>query len=389
MIDVAKLWDIFCKVIDNYGDLGVCWRLSADLAARGERVRLWVDDASALRWMAPQGGEGVEVRAWTEPLDLHAVTAGDILVEAFGCEIDPIYIANYSIRTREKGLNGLWINLEYLSAEDFVMRSHGLPSPVMGGPGKGLTKHFFYPGFTPRTGGLLREPDLLQRRAGFAREPWLKQLGITLNTARKERLVSLFCYEPPALGALLRRLASGCVPTRLLVTAGRATQAVLAEISSQNRLFPTWNKDSLLSFLYIPPLGQRQFDELLWACDLNFVRGEDSLVRAIWAGQPFVWQIYPQGDDAHHAKLQAFLDMMAAPASLRRLTWGWNAVPGAVSPRAPLGALAGLEAFQPSQPMPPLDLPAWGACATALRTRLLAQPDLTSQLIDFVNARRP
>ena len=31
------LWDLFCRVIDNHGDLGVCWRLARDLAARGER----------------------------------------------------------------------------------------------------------------------------------------------------------------------------------------------------------------------------------------------------------------------------------------------------------------------------------------------------------------
>ena len=58
----ARSWDIFCQVIDNFGDIGVCWRLAADLAARGHQVRLWVDDASALHWMAPQGAAGVEVR---------------------------------------------------------------------------------------------------------------------------------------------------------------------------------------------------------------------------------------------------------------------------------------------------------------------------------------
>ncbi len=59
-------WDLFCRVIDNFGDIGVCWRLAADLGARGESVRLWVDDASALAWMAPQGSAGVEVLRWTD-----------------------------------------------------------------------------------------------------------------------------------------------------------------------------------------------------------------------------------------------------------------------------------------------------------------------------------
>ena len=138
-------WDIFCKVIDNYGDIGVCWRLSADLASREEQVRLWVDDATALAWMAPGGCAGVEVLAWTEPFTHHGVTPGDVLVEAFGCDIAPEFIAAYAKSTSARGSNHSWINLEYLSAEPYAQRSHGLPSPVVSGPGAGLTKHFFYP----------------------------------------------------------------------------------------------------------------------------------------------------------------------------------------------------------------------------------------------------
>ena len=54
-------WDLFCRVVDNFGDVGVCWRLAADLAQRGEQVRLWIDDASALTWMALQGARGVKM----------------------------------------------------------------------------------------------------------------------------------------------------------------------------------------------------------------------------------------------------------------------------------------------------------------------------------------
>ena len=370
------LWDIFCKVIDNYGDIGVCWRLSADLAARGERVRLWVDDASALQWMAPQGCNGVEVRAWTQPLATDGLftgglSPGDVLVEAFGCEVAPEYIATYAYSTRARGIKHRWINLEYLSAEAFVVRSHGLPSPVMRGPGAGLTKHFFYPGFTQGTGGLLREADLLQRQAGFERDPWLKQFGITVNPARSERLVSLFCYEPPALNALLQQLANDATPTRLLVTPGRAAQAILILLEHKNRLEPSWNIHSSLLFSYLPPLTQRQFDELLWACDLNFVRGEDSLVRALWAGKPFVWQIYPQHDGAHHAKLDAFLDWMNAPPSLRRFSRQWNGIalaPEGSNQHIPFGAP---------------DMAQWGAAAQQARARLLAQTDLVTQLLAF------
>jgi uncharacterized repeat protein (TIGR03837 family) len=359
----TMLWDIFCKVIDNHGDIGVCWRLSAQLARRGERVRLWVDDPSALAWMAPGGEAGVEVfrwengMAWPEP--------GDAVVEAFGCELDEAFVAAIAARTRRQGRQPAWVNLEYLSAEKYVERSHGLPSPVSAGPGRGLVKHFFYPGFTPGTGGLLREPDLPQRQAAFDATAWLAAQGIQGSG----RVASLFCYEPPALAELLAHLAAGPEPTRLLVTAGRATAAVRAAVENKKGLQPRWNGGSLLSISYLPLLAQADFDHLLWASDLNFVRGEDSLVRALWAGKPFVWHIYPQHDGAHHAKLHAFLDWLGAPASLRRFHDAWNGI----------GARH-LEAPQPAQ---------WRACAIEARDSARQLPDLAGQLLGWARRGAP
>ncbi len=369
-------WHIFCKVIDNHGDIGVCWRLSCDLAARGEQVRLWVDDPSALVWMAPPGctrqagHAGVGVRRWPKTIENPLFSDSNVLIESFGCEINPEYIANFAEYSRlnaEK--TSSWINLEYISSEPYAGASHGLRSPVMAGPGRGLTKHFFYPGFTPRTGGVLREPDLLPRQAGFDRAAWLKKHGIFW---RGERLVSLFCYEPEALGALLAQLANGPMPVKLLVTPGRARQAVDAWFAGRMGRACRPMIRGQLSFVDLPALSQMEYDELLWACDLNFVRGEDSLVRACLAGIPFVWHIYPQDDYAHHAKLDAFLDMMDAPPALRRFHHVWN---GMDRPSA----------------LPDIDLAEWRAAAQALRSALLAQTDLTTQLIAFVQstAKKP
>ena len=174
-------WDIFCEVIDNFGDIGVCWRLSADLAARGIQVRLWVDDPSALVWMAPQGCPGVEVRRWTQPLDVEGLEPSGVWVEAFGCTIAPEFVASYAYYTCANGLKPIWINLEYLSAEPYVERCHALPSLVRVGPAAGRQKWFFYPGFTALTGGLLREANLAQRQASFDAEAWLEALWPRLD----------------------------------------------------------------------------------------------------------------------------------------------------------------------------------------------------------------
>ena len=383
-------WDIFCNVIDNHGDLGVCWRLASDLVARGQRVRLWVNHAAALAWMAPQAVQtrNLKVLAWTRPLsaaDLALAQAdpAQVVVEAFGCEIAPEFIAAYATNTTASGLNDqiaapfpVWLNLEYLSAEAYVERCHALPSLQRSGPAAGLTKWFFYPGFTHATGGLLREADLAQRQARFDAPAWLAQRGLPTEG---EQRVSLFCYEPLALPGLLAQLKQHGLngkPTRLLVTSGRAEKAVQQALKkhfyNKNGTLPSDLLPGLLSISYLPSLSQADYDHLLWACELNFVRGEDSLVRALWAGKPWVWQTYPQGDGAHHAKLQALLTRLGAPASLQAFHIAWNQGHTAAPP----------------PPLPTPELAAWQCFATSSRRALLAQTDLTSELLRFVRAKQ-
>jgi hypothetical protein len=328
----AMRWDIFCRVIDNHGDIGVCWRLAAQLADRGHTVRLFADDASALAWMAPEGHPRVEVRAWA---DARTESPGDVVIEAFGCELDDGVQAAIAAKSPAPR----WINLEYLSAEDWVERSHGLPSPVMTGPARGMTKRFFFPGFTPRTGGLLRGP--------MPEETPPPKPGA-------ERVATLFCYEPPGLAAWLEQMEQAGEPWLLRVTAGRATQAI-----RRQRIPPNVRVE------WLPLLPQTGYDALLASADLNFVRGEDSFVRALWAGRPFVWNVYPQDDGAHLAKLDAFLDWLQAPPSLRAFHQGWN---------------------QAGMPLPAMDLAAWGRCVQQARDRARAVPDLVSQLTGFAGS---
>ena len=352
-------WDIFCHVIDNWGDLGVCWRLASNLAARGQRVRLWTDQPEPLDWMAPGAlagaHPGIEVRHWprTDPVALPpTLPPGDVLIEAFGCEIAPAWVAALLPESAPGEPRRVWLNLEYLSAEPYVERCHRLASPVMSGPLTGRGKWFFYPGFTSATGGLLREPGLMAQRAAFEREPWLRGQGLPAEGDAPR--VTLFCYEPKPLAELLRDPALD--GAHWLVAPGRPAAAL--ELA--------W--DASVELHALPHVAQHEFDRLLWASDLNLVRGEDSLVRALWAGQAFVWHIYPQHDDAHHLKLEAFLDWLDAPASLRAFHRVWNGLIDA--------------------PLPPIDLPAWRACTLAARDRLLQQDDLACQLLGFVAEKR-
>ena len=331
----GQQWDIFCRVVDNYGDAGVCWRLARTLAASGQVVRLIIDDAEPLRWMAPRGTPGVQVLPWPGPAQ-----PGDVVIEALGCDPPQTFVASMAARAKPP----VWINLEYLSAEPYVERSHGLPSPQP----NGLTKWFYFPGFTARTGGLLRDGGVAP---GFDGRGWLASQGWTPLPG--ERVVSLFCYDNPALPDLLQSLAAR--PTLLLLTPGFAQAQVRAAA-------PT------VRLVALPWLDQEGYDALLAACDINFVRGEDSLLRALWAGVPMVWQAYPQHDGAHFAKLAAVLAQWQAPPDVAALWQAWNGWPGQTWPGWP-------------------DTARWATTQRAWRTRLLAQDDLATQLLGFVSGK--
>jgi uncharacterized repeat protein (TIGR03837 family) len=330
-----RSWDIFCTVVDNYGDIGVCWRLARQLAAaHGLRVRLWVDDLASFQRICPeivtgcdtQHVRGVEVRWWREPMPADTEPA-DAVIEAFACNPPASYVAAMAARKPKPA----WINLEYLSAEAWVQGCHGLPSPH---PSLPLVKHFFFPGFVPGTGGLLAEPGLAEERDRFQRgsvEQTRFWDGIGLPAARAgEVQVSLFCYPHAGVAALLRAWAAVAASVRCLVPEGTATQALAdffgVESPTQRAV---WRKGRL-EVREFPFLDQDRYDRLLWACDLNLVRGEDSFVRGQWAARPLAWQIYPQEAGAHWPKLQAFLDLycrglpQATAAAITGFWLAWN-----------------------------------------------------------------
>jgi uncharacterized repeat protein (TIGR03837 family) len=325
-------WDIFCNVVDNYGDIGVTWRLARQLAAEhGLDVRLWVDEPGVFQHLCPQADaaspsqrvDGVLVCRWL--IEFPSVEVADVVVEAFACELPASYVSAMAARASRP----LWLNLEYLSAEDWVAGCHGLPSPQSGG----LQKFFFFPGFTAGTGGLLRETDLLRQCGAWqedvdARRRFFAGLGVELQAGA--RLVSLFAYENPGLAGWLDVLSRQSGLTQLMVPRGRIEGDLQRWLGVDSLCEGGhWRRGSLQVHL-LPFLRQDDYDRLLWSCDFNAVRGEDSFVRAQWAGRPMLWHIYQQGEGAHWVKLDAFLDLYCdglspeAAAALRQWWHAWN-----------------------------------------------------------------
>jgi len=186
----------------------------------------------------------------------------------------------------------VWVNLEYLSAEPWVVDFHGGQSRV----GK-LTRHFYFPGFNEKTGGLLREPNLMAHRAEITH----RQI--------EELKISLFCYDNAPLEELFDAVSDGFKKVIIYAPLTNSVQKFAPLFGKTSFIVGDVLIKNKLTLHVLPFLSQDEYDSLLRSCDLNFVRGEDSWVRAIWAGKPFVWQPYVQDDDAHFIKLHAFLDL--------------------------------------------------------------------------------
>ena len=334
----TRRWDIFCAVIDNFGDIGICWRLARQLAAEhAVQVTLWVDDLHSFQKIcaeikpdnALQQVAAVTIRHWLPDINWITEPVAQVVIEALACTIPLVYQQQMALQPQKL----LWLNLEYLSAEDWVEGCHALPSPQ---PHLALDKYFFFPGFTRATGGLLQEAGLQHQAAAFINDceaqcAFWQRLGIEDSAIYKQK-ISLFAYDHPQLESLLECWQSADAPVLCVVPEG----TLAGQLS---KLYPALDaaknpaRDMTLGKLrlkILPFIAQAEYDKLLWACDINFVRGEDSIIRAHWAAKPFIWQIYRQAERAHLDKLNAFMQRYCAqmPAevaeALQQFWLAWN-----------------------------------------------------------------
>lgn len=353
---MKKRWDIFCKIVDNFGDIGVCWRLARQLHfEHGLEIKLWIDDLEAAQAIIPslkvaennQICDEISICHWTENADFSH--AAEVVIEAFACGLPPAYLAAM-VQKKSK-----WVNLEYLSAENWVADFHAKPSPQA----NGLTRYFYFPGFTEATGGLIRE------------------VNVTVSNQRTETInklkISLFCYPNAPIRDLFIALQGNNHAVEAYVPATSILSQIADFFGAENISAGDYFSRDNLHVHILPFLSQADYDQLLRGCDLNFVRGEDSWLRAIWAGKPFIWQPYLQTENTHITKLNAFLDLFYADFSEKDMLqkahqcWAAGQLPKDVL-HDYLSNLNALKSYTSQQSQ-----------------QLAKQPDLATKLVNFCN----
>ena len=342
--------DILCKVVDNYGDIGVVYRLAKALSALDPslKLRLSVDNMMAFKALEPavdaeaeaQSLHGWELLRWGADWPGFRSDPPRLVLECFACgRPDPLEEALFA--PNREDVRHI-VNIEYLSAEAYANELHLMPSATRSPL---VRKHIFMPGFTPSTGGLVIDPDFRRAMATWggtkaagrealarARAALLARLGLAPrtdpmdNAATESRIaaaggcdaapascapaelaarfwLAIFSYERD-YGPFVAQLARSFdgEPPLVLAAAGRSQACFVRAWERAGRPFP---------LLALPFLRQEDWDELLCATDAALVRGEESLARAALAGIPFLWHAYLQDGGHHQVKVAALYDRLA------------------------------------------------------------------------------
>ena len=278
--------DVFVNIIDNFGDAGVAWRLASELAAHGLRLRLITDDVKPFIFIAgasgktPQTIESVTLITKKEIETAPNVIPAEVVIETFACRLPETYEA----AIRKLGLSCYRINLDYFSCETWAQDCNGLPSID---PETGHKKINYFPGLGIKNAPVIIESDYLNRKRAFELSDFEARFKC------RAPFVSFFGYETANLDSVAKAL-NALSSLTILLAPGRASEGLCRKLHART--------------VTLPYCAQKAFDERLWASDVNFVRGEDSCVRAVLAGRPFLWNIYPTEDFAHKRKLDAFLE---------------------------------------------------------------------------------
>ena len=296
--------DIFCEVIDNYGDVGVAYRLARELKRiyPNKKLRFIINQTEELSLIKKK--DNITVLTYK---DINKIeNSADLVIETFACNIPEMYM-NIALKSSK-----LMINLEYFSSENWVDDFH-LQESFLGG---NLKKYFFIPGLSKKSGGIILDKEFLDRKNKVQenREYYLKQFNINENY---DLIISVFSYEKN-FDNFLKTLQELDKKVLLLLLSEK-TQKNFIKYFDNNDYYDKIKAVKLPFFTY------DKYEELLALCDINLVRGEDSFVRALLLGKPFLWHIYPQDEDTHIMKLESFLEKYCPNnESLRRTFINYN-----------------------------------------------------------------
>ena len=293
---------VLCKVVDNFGDIGVDWRLAKKLKNINPEntINLICDNLLSFKKICDrvdeklpfQKLEGINLYDWKAFDFCYGEFSGlknsrlQVILECFQCGrpdwMEKILFddeLNHTVQI---------IMIDYLSAEDYAESFHKLQSLTRRGRVKKIN---FMPGFTAKTGGLIID------------EGWEK-----LPERKAEGNILFFTYArnwQPVVKAI--RGAEACSGKKILCAAGAGQESFVEAWKNYAAAENDFLEERLI---VLPFMNQTDWDDMMKKSSFLFIRGEETLSRACLSGIPFIWHAYPQSDEYQLVKVNALLSRM-------------------------------------------------------------------------------
>lgn len=296
---------VLCKVVDNFGDIGVAWRLCRRLTKIQSKYKicLVVDDWGSFskiedglpRCLSSEATkqsisiDGIDIYPWNNNELCHEVFCQNdgeklsLILELFQCG-RPDWMERILFEEKLQRTVHI-IMIDYLTAEKYAEDFHCLQSLTRSAK---VQKVNFMPGFTEKTGGLVIDDT-------WSEAPVWNREGPAL----------VFTYENDwrALSEVLFEYCAGS-RRKVLVAQGRGKESFMQALNNVD----STNSTTIVEEL--PYLNQTEWDEMMKGCSLLIIRGEESMSRACLSGIPFIWHAYPQSDEYQLVKVKALLERM-------------------------------------------------------------------------------
>lgn len=306
---------VLCKVVDNFGDIGVVFRLCRALSElkKNLEIRLVVSNLDSFAKISKgidstktfQEFRGWKVFDWNDSAlckKEFSKNPPEFILECFQCG-RPEWLEEL-LFSPQFNLNVQIVNVEYLTAESWADDFHLLKSGTRSAK---IKKINFMPGFTKKTGGLILDKNFMR---------CLSEKKFALNLVKQnldKKILSedfsdsfkilIFSY-PKNFDFLASAIKEFSFLKKIIVFVASGAGADSAKISL---------KKFKVDFVCLPFMQQEVWDAFLLLMDFSFVRGEDSFSRCCLFGNPFIWNIYPQEEEFHIVKLNAFLQKIKIP----------------------------------------------------------------------------
>ncbi|MDD3144831.1 MAG: elongation factor P maturation arginine rhamnosyltransferase EarP [Candidatus Gracilibacteria bacterium] len=274
--------DFYVDVVDNFGDLGFALNLAFIMLKNDNsyEITLFSNDEKLFKNMLKKNDMISKIK-YHELSEIGLYEPSSLIFNFFDRKIDFDYLNSF-----DKNIK--LINFGYFLLHTGVEKLH-----LTNYSTKNVDITHFIPSLLDLTGGvLINKSDEISSREQYF-DLISKKYNLSFPNLDGKKIVSIFVYKN-TLDKIINHINLSKKDDTFFLIFGHSNLILK-------------NKNAfVMPFLEIDDYGN-----FLRYCDINFVRGENSLIQSLIFGKPTIWDIYKENNNAHIEKIDDFLNFLS------------------------------------------------------------------------------